>query len=146
MAVVYLDTTALAKLCLAEPGSGLAAALWDGADVVATSRLADAELRAAFAEAFRSGALRGARAALEEWDRLWAGLYVVEPAAAVLDEAASLVVRHPIGATAAVHLASALTLRADDLLVACWDDALTTAARVEGLRVVPEPAPVGSAT
>lgn len=145
MSLVYLDTTALVKLCLPEPGSALAAALWDGADVVATSRFADAELRAAVAEAFRTGALPRARAALEEWDRLWAGLYVVEPAPAVLDEAASLVVRHEIGATAAVHLASALTLRADDLLVACWDEPLAAAARAEGVRVVPRPAPVGSA-
>lgn len=146
MALVYLDTTALAKLCLPEPGSGLAAALWDGADVVATSRFADAELRAAIAEAYRSGTLPRARAALEEWDRLWAGLYVVEPVPAVLDDAASLVVRHALGATAAVHLASALTLRADDLLVACWDDPLAAAGRAEGLRVVPQPAHVGSAT
>ncbi len=144
MSLVYLDTTALVKLCLPEPGSVLAGALWDGADVVATSRFADAELRAAVAEAFRLGTLPRARVALEEWDRLWAGLYVVEPGPAVLDEAASLVVRHEIGAAAAVHLASALTLRADDLLVACWDDALAGAARAEGLRVVPEPAPVGS--
>lgn len=142
MALVYLDTTALAKLCLPEPGSALAAALWDGADVVATSRFADAELRGAVAEAFRSGALPRARAALEEWDRLWPGLYVVEPAAVVLDEAASLVVRHPLGATAAVHLASALALRAPDLVVATWDGALAAAARVEGLAVVPR---VGSA-
>jgi len=145
MALVYLDTTALVKLCLSEPGSALAGALWDGADVVATSRFADAELRAAIAEAFRTGSLPRARAALEEWDRLWAGLYVVEPVPAVLDEAASLVVRHPLGPGAAVHLASALTLRADDLLVACWDESLAAAARQEGLRVVPEPAPVGSA-
>ena len=146
MSLVYLDTTALAKLCLPEPGSALAAALWDGADVVATSRYADTELRAAVAEAFRTGALPRARAALEEWDRLWPGLYVVEPVAAVLDEAASLVVRHPLAAGAAVHLASALALRADDLLVACWDEPLAEAARAEGLRVVPEPAHVGSAT
>ena len=145
MSLVYLDATALAKLCLPEPGSALAAALWDGADVVATSRFADAELRGAVAAAFRAGTLPQARTALEEWDRLWAGVYVVEPVAAVLDEAASLVVRHPIGAAAAVHLASALTLRTDDLLVACWDEALAAAAREEGLRVVPEPAPVGSA-
>lgn len=146
MALVYLDTTALVKLCLPEQGSRLAAALWDGADVVATSRFADAELRAAVAEAYRAGTLPKARTALEEWDRLWAGLYVVEPVAPVLDEAASLVVRHSLGATAAVHLASALTLRADDLLVVCWDESLAVAARAEGLRVVPEAAPVGSGT
>ncbi len=142
MALVYLDATALAKLCVGEPGSALAAALWDGADVVATSRFADAELRAAIAEAYRSGALPRARAALEEWDRLWPGLYVVEPGTSVLDAAASLVVRHPIASAVAVHLASALALRAPDLVVATWDEALAAAARDEGLDVVPR---VGSA-
>jgi len=137
MALVYLDTTALVKLCLPEPGSALAGVLWDGADVAATSRFADAELRAAVAEAFRSGRLPRARAVLEEWDRLWAGLYVVEGVAPVLDVAASLVVRHTLSAAAAVHLASALALRAPDLVVAAWDDELATAARDEGLRVVP---------
>lgn len=142
--IAYLDTTALVKLCVGETGSALAAALWDGADVVATTRLADAELRAAVAEAFRAGRLPQARGALEEWDRLWAGLYVVEPVASVLDVAASLVVRHPLSADAAVHLASALTLRAPDLLVASFDEDLAAAGRAEGLRVVPEPARVGS--
>lgn len=141
MALVYLDATALVKLCVPETGSALAAALWDGGDVVASSRLADTELRAAVAEAFRSGRLPRARAALEEWDRLWPGLYVVEAGPAVLDEAASLVVRHALAPAAAVHLASAFALRAPDLLVASWDDDLAAAGRAEGLRVVPEPLP-----
>ena len=34
MAVVYLDPSALVKLCVDEPGSALAVALWDGADLV----------------------------------------------------------------------------------------------------------------
>jgi hypothetical protein len=46
-------------------------------------------------------------------------------------------VRHRLPAPAAVHLASALALRAPDLVVACWDDELAAAARAEGLRVVP---------
>ena len=32
MALVYLDASALVKLCVDEPGSALAAALWDGAE------------------------------------------------------------------------------------------------------------------
>ncbi|MCL2463479.1 MAG: type II toxin-antitoxin system VapC family toxin [Micrococcales bacterium] len=139
MALVYFDTTALLTLCVPELGDRLTAELWEGADAAVTSRYADVELRAAIADHFRAGTLPRARAALEEWDRLWAGLYVVEPTGTVLDEAASLVVRHPLGAPAAVHLASALTLRADDLLLVCWDQDLAAAARAEGLRVEPAP-------
>ena len=139
MALVYLDTSALVALCLPEAGSALAGALWDGADVVATSRVADAQVRATLAAAFRDGVLTAAqaRAALEEWDRLWPALAVVEAVPALLDEAASLVVRHPLAAGEAVHVASALTLRSPDLVVGCFDEAVAVAARGEGLRVVP---------
>ena len=34
MALAYLDTSALVKLCVAEPGTDLVAAVWDGADLV----------------------------------------------------------------------------------------------------------------
>ena len=57
MAIVYLDTSALVKLVVDEPGSALAAALWDGADLVVTSRLADAEVRAVLAGGRRAGRL-----------------------------------------------------------------------------------------
>ena len=139
MALVYLDTSALLALCLPDAGSALAAALWDGADVVATSRVADAQVRGTLAAAFRDGLLTApqARAALEEWDRLWSALAVVEAVPALLEEAASLVVRHPLAAGEAVHVASALTLRSPDLVVGCFDDAVAAAARDEGLRVVP---------
>jgi predicted nucleic acid-binding protein len=139
MALVYLDTTALVRLCRSETGTALAVALWEGADVVATARIADAEVRAAFATAFREGALTGAeaRAGLEEWDRLWPALAVVEPSRPVLDEAASLVVRHPLRAADALHVASAMSLRSPDLLVGCYDESVAAAARAENLRVVP---------
>lgn len=139
MAVVYLDTSALLKLCVTEPGTDLSAALWDGADLVATSRLADSEVRAALASARRSGTLEpdAARRALAAWQRLWAGLHVVELHREISASAAVLVGRHPLRSGDALHLASALTLRSPDLVVAVWDERLATAARAEGLRVVP---------
>ncbi|MBO9555272.1 type II toxin-antitoxin system VapC family toxin [Cellulomonas sp.] len=139
MAVVYLDTSALVKLCVRETGSDLVAALWDGADLVVTSRLADAEVRAALAAGRRSGRLDASAAthAVAEWDRLWPGMHVLELGAPVTTQAATLVGRHPLRAADALHLASALTLRSPDLVVAAWDEHLVAAARAEGLRVVP---------
>ncbi|WP_448631090.1 type II toxin-antitoxin system VapC family toxin [Cellulomonas soli] len=139
MAVVYLDTSALLKLCVTEPGTDLSAALWDGADLVATSRLADSEVRAALASARRTGALApdAARRALAAWERLWPGLHVVELHRDISASAAVLVGRHPLRSGDALHLASALTLRSPDLVVAVWDERLSAAARAEGLHVVP---------
>ena len=37
MSLVYLDTSALLKLCVLETGSDLAVALWSGADALVTS-------------------------------------------------------------------------------------------------------------
>ena len=139
MAIVYLDTSALVKLCVAEQGSDLVAALWDGADLVATSRLADAEVRAVLAAGRRAGRLEPAqeRAALAAWERLWPGLHVIELQDVVTRGAATLVGTHPLRAADALHLASALVLRSPDLLVAVWDEHLAAAARAEGLRVLP---------
>lgn len=141
MALAYLDTSALVKLCVAEPGTDLVAAVWDGADLVVTSRLADAEVRAVLASGRRAGALDddAARTAAAAWRRLSAGLRLVETVPAVLDEAARLVERHPLRAADAVHLASALVLRSPDLLVLAWDEHLAAAARAEGLTVLPRP-------
>jgi predicted nucleic acid-binding protein len=137
MAIVYLDTSALVKLVVDEPGSALAAALWDGADLVVTSRLADAEVRAVLAGGRRAGRLEDDGAATDEWGRLWPGLHVIELAPNVTTTAAALVDRHPLRAADALHLASALELRSPDLVVAVWDEHLAAAARAEGLRVVP---------
>ena len=139
MAVCYLDTSALVKLCVEEPGSDLAAALWAGADLVATSRLADVEVRAVLASGHRAGALddETARAALAEWDRLWPALHVVEMTHPLPEQAATLVGYHALRGADALHLASARLLRSDDLVVVAWDEHVAAAARAEGLLVVP---------
>ena len=138
MAIVYLDTSALVKLVVDEPGSALAAALWDGADLVVTSRLADAEVRAVLAGGRRAGRLEDDGGG----DRR-VGPPLAGPARrsssreSVTTAAATLVETHPLRAADALHLASALELRSPDLVVAVWDEHLAAAARAEGLRVVP---------
>lgn len=141
MALVYFDASALVKLCVAEPGSELASALWNRADVVTTSRLSDTEVRAALAAGERTGVLDAAERAqaLVAWERLWPALHLVEVSPEVLDRASDLAGSdgHSLRGADAVHLASALVLRHEDAIFAVWDERVASAARAEALRVLP---------
>ncbi|MFV2145079.1 MULTISPECIES: type II toxin-antitoxin system VapC family toxin [Isoptericola] len=140
MALVYFDASALVKLCVPEHGSDLASALWNRADVVVTSRLADTELRATLAAGERAGVLDpgSRRRALDRWTALWPALHLVELTARVAGTAAELAAGpHPLRGGDAVHVASALAVAHDDTLVAAWDEHVATAARDRRLRVLP---------
>lgn len=140
MALVYFDASALVKLCVREHGSDLASALWNRADVVVTSRIADTEVRAALAAGERTGMLDGgARGrAVDRWATLWPALHVVEVTEQVAADAAELVAgSQPLRGADAVHVASALAVAHDDTLVAAWDEHVATAARDQRLHVLP---------
>jgi len=139
MALVYFHPGALVRLCMPAAGSDVAAALWDGADTVATSRLADLEVRTVLAGGLRIGKIDDVahERAYRRWARLWRGLWTVELGDELMDHAAELAAAHPLRATDTVHLASALALRSPDLAVLSWDAPFTEAARAEGLLVVP---------
>ena len=141
MALVYFDASALVKLCVPEPGSALASALWNRADVVVSSRIVDAEVRAALAAGERAGVLDplARRRATAIWDDLGAGLHTLEVTPAVSARAAELVASCPVplrGADA-LHVASALAVAHADTLVAAWDEHVAGASRARGLRVLP---------
>lgn len=80
-----------------------------------------------------------------EWD--WFGdgdvpgaFAIVQVTAEVLEAAVRALSAHPLRAYEAVQLASALAARAADLDLldfACFDEALTAAARAEGFQTVP---------
>lgn len=139
MALVYFHPGALVRLCTPAAGSRVAAALWDGADTVVTSRLADLEVRAVLSGGLRIGKLdEGAFArARTRWGRLWLGLWTVELGDELTARAAELAELHPLRVTDAVHLASALVLESPDLSVLSWDAPFSDAARAEGLHVLP---------
>ncbi len=148
MALVYFDASALVKLCVPEAGTLLASRLWNRADVVVTSRLADTELRAALAAGRRAEVLDAAEhaRALDAWESLWPALHVVEVTSHVAAQASALLDSGGTGGTTggaalrsndAVHVASALAVAHDDTLVAAWDPVVAAGARGQGLRVVP---------
>ncbi|NNU26098.1 type II toxin-antitoxin system VapC family toxin [Isoptericola sediminis] len=140
MALVYFDASALVKLCVPEPGSELASALWNRADLVVTSRLADVELRAALAAGLRAGVLDAAAhdRAVARWEELWPALHRVEVTAELADQAAALAAgTDPLRGADAVHVAGAIAVMRDGGILAAWDERVATAARSHGLRVLP---------
>lgn len=143
MALVYFDASALVKLVVEEPGTDLAAALWDGCDAALSGRLAYPEVCAALAAAGRNHDLRNGEVvvARESWEQFWAAVRPVELTPAVARLAGELTWRHALRGADAVHLASALAVADADLVVAVWDRRLHTGAAAERLAVAPATLP-----
>jgi len=107
---LYLDTSSLVKLYVAEPGGDVVGRLVKQATVVATSGIAYPETRAALARRRRERALtaaaftRATRAFEDDWPRYLA----VEVSASICREAGDLAERYRLRGYDAVHLASYL--------------------------------------
>ncbi len=142
--ILYLDTSALVKLYVAEEGSPLVRQAVADAERIATSAIAYVEARAAFARRRREGGLAPLqhRRVVRDLDTDWGRYLRIDLTDALIHQAASLTERHRLRAYDAVHLASASVLRdrlSDPVVFACWDDALQAAARREHLDVFPPP-------
>jgi predicted nucleic acid-binding protein len=124
-----------------EPGSDVAAALWDRATIVASSRLVYPEARAAAAAAHRARRIdaRTLRAAVRTIDQLCEQLKTIGLDDALARTAGDLAERHRLRGCDAVHLASAGAIDDPDLVVATWDRDLAAAAVSRSHTVVPAP-------
>jgi predicted nucleic acid-binding protein len=133
--ITYVDTSTLLKLIIEEPGSDVAAALWDDSDGLTSVSIMYAEARAALAAARRAGRVTSPqhRSAVEMLDDLWSQLFVVAVDDGLVLEASELAERHGLRGYDAVHLAAAL--RAGASVVSSADRALCEAARAEGFHV-----------
>jgi len=138
---VYLDTSALLKLLVEEPGSDVAAALWDAGDSIVTSKLAYPEARAALAAAARGRRLTPAahRAAKSELDELMQQMALIEVTAGICDGAGDLAERFALRGYDAVHLASAVAIADGDTVLTTWAEELRAAAERAGMAVAPSP-------
>ncbi|MFP4280163.1 MAG: type II toxin-antitoxin system VapC family toxin [Halochromatium sp.] len=121
----YLDTSALAKWYLNEPGSDAFVRYLQGLDVAVVSSLTRTEVRSMLARRRRMGALSHElesvvyAAFLNDIAQGWLQLYPVEDAR--FDEAANLIARypeHPLRTLDALHLAIALQAETDALATA----------------------------
>ena len=139
---LYLDTSALVKLYVEEVGSALVRKWVHEADVVATSILAYAEARAAFARRRREKQIAPAAYAqiLREFEPDWGRYVVLDATDPLIRHAGKLAEVHALGAYDAIHLASAKILKdrvIPPVSFASWDTTLTVAALKEGLNALP---------
>ena len=108
--ILYLDTSSLVKLYVDEHGSKNVHELVAEAELVATSVVAYAEARAAFARRRREKHLTpaGYRRAKAALDYDWDSILTLEVAEALSKSAGSLAERHRLRGFDALHLASYL--------------------------------------
>lgn len=144
--ILYVDTSALVKLYIEEKGSALVRHLVDEAVLVATSRIAYAEARAALARTWREGALseEDYRQSTIHLRADWEAYFTLDLAESVVQVAGDLAERHRIRGFDAIHLASGLTLSRrvrDPITFVCWDTRLWNAAQEEGFDMIPQELP-----
>ncbi len=94
--------------------------------------------RVGYLETARAVGLAGSQVAVRAVQSEWAAFSVIEVDQDLVERAAELALVHELRSLDALHLASALVLPGEDLVVAAWDRRLRTAARAEGLGVFPE--------
>lgn len=139
--IVYLDTSALVKLYIDEPGSVAVATCVERATAVTTARATYAEARAAFARYRREGGLTpaGLRQVVRDLDTEWGAYNVVEIHEPLVRRAGALAERHALRGYDAIQLAAALEVRfaTADLEFASFDGRLNHAASRERLRLSP---------
>jgi predicted nucleic acid-binding protein len=136
--ILYLDTSALVKLYVEEPFSQELSVAVSEAEAVATSLIAYAESRAAFARARREARLsaqiyrRIVEAFVEDWPR-----YIsVEVTDRLVKDAGDLAACRALRGYDALHLASSLRLSQQvtaSMTFLAFDRALSLAAKQEGL-------------
>jgi uncharacterized protein len=93
--------------------------------------------RVGYVETIRAVGLAGGRAAVAAVRAEWPAFAIVEVDQGLVEDAAALAVEHELRSLDALHLAAALILPADDLVLATWDRRLHAAARAAGLQLLP---------
>lgn len=132
--IAYFDTSALVKLLIDEPGSALAEASWEAADVRVCATVGYTEATAAIARAWRTKRIDEptVHRLLVSLAELWQGISRIVVDDELAHHAGALAVDHGLRGYDAVHLAASLqptaTLIAADaaLLVAAHDAGLDT--------------------
>jgi len=141
---IFLDTSALAKRYVQEPGSEALENLFSaGVSEVYVSTLALPEFGAALSRKLRDKELakKSAEHALSELEKDWDNVFTKVPLTdTVAKSAVSLAIQHPLKGADAVHLATAMA--ADAGLLVASDQQLIKTAKKVGLKAYdPEEGP-----
>jgi predicted nucleic acid-binding protein len=112
--MIYLDTSALIKRFAAEKGSERVHRMIAKEGPIATAKIAYAEVHSGLARKMREGTLSASRHAFicRQVETEWPAYLRMDLTDEVLSRARQLIHRHPLRAFDAIHLASALILKA----------------------------------
>jgi len=139
--VTYLDTSALVKRFVLEPGSAEVQGLLTRGAPIASATIAYAELYSGLTRRRREGGLSQMQyqLACRRFETDWMALVKVELGAEILNAARGLIQRHGLRAFDGIHLASALELQAaagEAVTFVAADQRLLQAAGAERLATV----------
>lgn len=127
---LYLDASALVKRYVDEEGSDAVLEAMGGEKTWAMCRIG-------LVETVRAVARGGEPEDVERVKRDWIGCDVVELDQDLAEHAAQLALSSGLRALDALHLAAALSLSTESLILATWDIRLHRAAREHGLSTLP---------
>jgi len=138
--VTYLDTSSLVKLYVEEEDSPKVENLVKSSQATATSLVAYAEARAAFARRFREKAFtaREYRRLIASFNNDWDNYLIVRVTIELVLLAGNLAEKHGLRGFDAIHLSSALTLRSElssPIIFSCSDRKLQKASQKEDLLI-----------
>ncbi len=143
--ILYLDSSALVKLYVAESESNDVRYAIESASAVYTHLLAYAEIRAAMAKAFRLKRVSAGELATfrQQFEQDWREIGVLLPVETLIYRAGELAEQHGLRGYDSIHLAAAEALHINSLpgggtCFGCFDLALNAAAKNIGLRLLDE--------
>lgn len=136
--ILYLDTSSLVKLYVEETESSRVDELVMSSRVTATSLVAYAEARAAYARRFREKAFdrKEYKRLLSAFEEDWTTYMIVRVEEAIVRLAGDLAEKHSLRGFDAIHLSSAITLQQEtgsSIYFSCFDARLEAAAKMEDL-------------
>ncbi len=143
MSITYLDTSALIKRYVDEPGSEELRAIWPSFQVVGSAVIVHVEIASALAKATRQGWLDESEAqrVWQAFLRDWGKMTLINLGLPVINRASQLAWNHRLRGYDAVHLAAALIWQeglAESVRLCTFDQRLWNAARQVSLDVWPE--------
>ena len=133
--ITYFDTSSLLKFIIKEIGSEENLNIWNFSDEKVCSQLTRTEMHSALMRKVREGSISASamRARLNAMDKLFADVILVDITSDVIDASCELVKELPLKSADAIHLATALMVRAD--LFSSSDKKLCAAASESGIAV-----------
>jgi predicted nucleic acid-binding protein len=133
--ITYFDTSSLLKFIIKEIGSEENLNIWNFSDEKVCSQLTRTEMHSALMRKVREGSISASamRARLNAMNKLFADVVLVDITSEVIDASCELVKELPLKSAGAIHLATALMVRAD--LFSSSDKRLCAAASESGIAV-----------